>query len=133
MSQAYEDAFAAATQLQLVTAACPLFVEYVEAGVTGGAELLRVSHEYLAPLQEAGVDTLVLGCTHYPLLTGVLSYVMGDDVTWSAVPRRPPRTCTGCWSPRTCCDPRCAAPVHRFVATGDPEPFAATRPPVPRP
>ena len=35
----------------------------------------------MAPLQAAGVDTLVLGCTHYPLLTGALSLVMGDDVT----------------------------------------------------
>jgi len=40
-----------------------------------------VAHEYLDPLTEAGVDTLILGCTHYPLLTGVISYVMGDGVT----------------------------------------------------
>ena len=40
-----------------------------------------VAHEYLDPLVAAGVDTLVLGCTHYPLLTGVISYVMGDGVT----------------------------------------------------
>jgi hypothetical protein len=43
--------------------------------------LLEAAHEYLDPLVEAGVDTLVLGCTHYPLLTGVISYVMGDGVT----------------------------------------------------
>ena len=61
--------------------ACPRFVEFVEEGVTSGEELLRVAHEYLDPVSDAGVDTLVLGCTHYPLLTGVISYVMGDDVT----------------------------------------------------
>ena len=44
-------------------------------------ELLAVAHEYLDPLRAAGVDTLVLGCTHYPLLTGVISYVMGEEVT----------------------------------------------------
>jgi glutamate racemase len=49
--------------------------------VTGGEELIGVAHEYLDPLVEAGVDTLILGCTHYPLLTGVISYVMGDGVT----------------------------------------------------
>ena len=80
-SGAYADAFAAAPELTLTSQACPLFVEYVEAGVTSGPELLAVAHEYLDPVTAAGVDTVVLGCTHYPLLTGVLSYVLGEDVT----------------------------------------------------
>ena len=80
-SRAYEDAFAAAPQLEITAAACPRFVEFVESGVTAGSELLRTAEQYLAPLKDAGVDTLVLGCTHYPLLTGVISYVMGDGVT----------------------------------------------------
>jgi glutamate racemase len=80
-SMAYEDAFAAAPHVELTTQACPRFVDFVEAGVTGGEELLAVAHEYLDPLTDAGVDTLILGCTHYPLLTGVISYVMGDAIT----------------------------------------------------
>jgi glutamate racemase len=80
-SLAYDDAFAAAPQVELTTRACPRFVDFVEAGVTGGDELLDVAHEYLDPLVAAGVDTLILGCTHYPLLTGVISYVVGDEVT----------------------------------------------------
>ena len=80
-SLAYDDAFAAATEVHLVTRACPRFVEFVEDGITGGDELLAAAHEYLDPLVAEGVDTLVLGCTHYPLLTGVISYVMGDGVT----------------------------------------------------
>jgi glutamate racemase len=80
-SMAYDDAFAAAPHIELTTRACPRFVDFVEAGVTGGDELLAVAHEYLDPLTEIGVDTLILGCTHYPLLTGAISYVMGDDVT----------------------------------------------------
>ncbi len=80
-SMAYEDAFAAAPQVDLVTRACPRFVDFVEAGITGGDELLGVAHDYLDPLTEAGIDTVVLGCTHYPLLTGVISLVMGDGVT----------------------------------------------------
>jgi glutamate racemase len=80
-SMAYEDAFAAAPHVELTTQACPRFVDFVEAGVTGGEELLAVAHDYLDPLTGAGVDTLILGCTHYPLLTGVISYVMGDEVT----------------------------------------------------
>ena len=71
-SRAYEDAFAAAPHIEVTTQACPRFVEFVEHGVTGGAELLDVAHEYLDPVARAGVDTLILGCTHYPLLTGVV-------------------------------------------------------------
>lgn len=80
-SLAYDDAFAAAPHVQLFTRACPAFVDYVEAGVTGGEELIGVAHDYLDPLTSEGVDTVILGCTHYPLLTGVISYVMGDNVT----------------------------------------------------
>ena len=80
-SKAYVDAFAAAPQIEVVSQPCPRFVEFVEAGVTGGPELIAVARDYLEPVADAGVDTLVLGCTHYPLLTGVISYVMGDDVT----------------------------------------------------
>ncbi|HWD62045.1 MAG TPA: glutamate racemase [Humibacter sp.] len=80
-SRAYEDAFAAAPDLQLFTRACPRFVEFVEAGVTSGTELLDAASEYLRPLQQARIDTLVLGCTHYPFLKGAISYVMGEGVT----------------------------------------------------
>lgn len=80
-SMAYDDAFAAAPHIDLRTRACPLFVDFVERGVTSGPELIAAAHEYLDPLIADGVDTLILGCTHYPLLTGVISYVMGDQVT----------------------------------------------------
>ena len=80
-SLAYDDAFAAAPQVTLTTQACPRFVAFVESGVTSGPDLIDVAHEYLDPLVAQGVDTLILGCTHYPLLTGVISYVLGDEVT----------------------------------------------------
>ena len=80
-SLAYEDAFAAASDLQIFTAACPRFVEFVESGVTSGPELFAVAEEYLEPLKRADIDTLVLGCTHYPLLAGAIQYVMGESVT----------------------------------------------------
>ena len=80
-SLAYDDAFAAAPHVELVTRACPGSSTFVERGVTGGAELTAHAHDYLDPLVDAGVDTLILGCTHYPLLTGVISMVMGDGVT----------------------------------------------------
>ena len=80
-SRAYNDAFAAAVDVELLSAACPSFVDYVEQGITSGPEIIESARNYLAPLKEAGIDTLVLGCTHYPLLTGALSFVMGDEVT----------------------------------------------------
>jgi glutamate racemase len=80
-SRAYDDAFIAASDLEIFSQACPRFVEFVEAGVTSGSELFAVAEEYLAPLKAAQIDTLVLGCTHYPLLAGAIQYVMGEDVT----------------------------------------------------
>jgi len=79
-SRAYDDAFAAAPHLELFTAAAPRFVEFVEAGQTSGEAVLRVARQYLKPLIDADVDTLVLGCTHYPFLRGAISYVMGEGV-----------------------------------------------------
>src|SRR4029079_9603488 len=72
---------AAAAQVQGRGAAGPQFVEFVERGITSGRALLGLAQSYLEPLQRAHVDTLVLGCTHYPLLAGLLGLVMGDDVT----------------------------------------------------
>jgi glutamate racemase len=80
-SGAYEDAFAAAPDIRLTLQACPRLVEFVEAGETHGAKLLEVVAEYLEPVLAADVDTLVLGCTHYPLLAGPLSYVAGNRIT----------------------------------------------------
>ena len=123
-SGAYVDAFAAAPDLTLITQACPRFVEFVEAGVTGGSELLSTAREYLQPLIEAEVDTLVLGCTHYPLLTGVISLVMGESVTLVSSAEETAkdvyRTLVASELLRSELLPM---PRHRFVATGDPEPF----------
>ena len=80
-SEAYLRALAAVPGLTVSQQACPAFVDFVEAGVTTGEEIESVAREYLTPLKEAGVDTLILGCTHYPLLTGVIGRVMGEGVT----------------------------------------------------
>jgi glutamate racemase len=124
-SRAYDDAFAAAPHIELTTAACPRFVEFVERGDTSSTELLGVAEEYLAPILAAGVDTLVLGCTHYPLLTGVISYVVGDSVTLVSSAEETAkdvyRELAGAVGFR---DESLPAPQHQFLATGDPEPFA---------
>ncbi len=121
-SLAYDDAFAAAPHLDLTTRACPRFVDFVEEGITGGEELLAVAHEYLDPLTDLDVDTLILGCTHYPLLTGVISYVMGDGgdpgqqrggVRQGRLPD----------ARRHRADARGGAPSYSFVTTGSPAEF----------
>jgi glutamate racemase len=66
--------------LQLVTAACPGFVEFVERGETGGETVHLLARRLLAPVQDADVDTLLLGCTHYPYLARTIADVMGRDV-----------------------------------------------------
>ncbi len=124
-SRSYEDAFAVAPHLRLTMQPCPRFVEFVEAGITSGPEVLAVAHEYLDPVRAAGVDTLVLGCTHYPLLTGVISYVMGDDVTLVSSAEETAkdvyRTLVAHGLERPDAH---GAPDHRFLATGDSAAFA---------
>lgn len=60
---------------------CPLFVPMVEEGRLSGDIARLAAEEYLAPLKAEGIDTLVLGCTHYPLLKEVIATVMGPSVT----------------------------------------------------
>jgi glutamate racemase len=123
-SMAYDDAFAAAPHVKLRTQACPRFVEFVERGVTSGPELLAAAHEYLDPLVAHGVDTLILGCTHYPLLTGVVSYVMGDEVTLVSSAEETAKDVYGLLMRHGLeRDDALPQPVHRFMTTGQPEEF----------
>jgi glutamate racemase len=66
--------------LEIMSRPCPLFVSLAEEGWVDDEVALMVARRYLEPLAEFGADTLVLGCTHYPLLKGVISSVMGGDV-----------------------------------------------------
>ncbi|MDD7465030.1 MAG: glutamate racemase [Actinomycetaceae bacterium] len=123
-SGAYRDAFAAAPHLELTMQACPRFVEFVENGVTDGPELLAVARQYLEPVREAGVDTLVLGCTHYPLLTGVIHYVMGDGVTLVSSAAQTAQDVYSVLLDGGLARERSQGdPVYSFYATGDVESF----------
>lgn len=123
-SGAYQDAFAAAPNLEVISTACPQFVDFVESGVTSGPDLLAAATEYLAPMREAQIDTLVLGCTHYPLLTGVISYVMGDEVTLVSSAEETAKDVYRTLTAAELLNPTSApAPSHVFSATGDPRSF----------
>ncbi|WP_218957687.1 glutamate racemase [Actinomyces trachealis] len=125
-SGAYADALEAVPGIELVQQACPRFVELAEIGVTTGPQVLGVAEEYLASVKEAGVDTLVLGCTHYPLLLGPISYVMGQDVTLVTSSEETAKdTYRALAEADLLRSPGAPDPVHQFRATGNPEAFTA--------
>ena len=80
-SGAYKRAIQAlAPEAEVLSQACPLFVPLAEEGWTEGEITRRIAEKYLEPFRRADVDTLVLGCTHYPLLRDVIAQVMGAEV-----------------------------------------------------
>jgi glutamate racemase len=80
-SRAYEDEIKRLnSKIKVFSAACPLFVPFVEEGWLNQDVVLTVAKRYLQPLKDARVDTLILGCTHYPLLKKVIKKVMGEKV-----------------------------------------------------
>ncbi len=118
-SRAYQDSFIADPDIVVTAAACPRFVEFVEAGVTSGDELFAVARDYLQPLKDADVDTLVLGCTHYPMLSAAIQYVMGSEVSLvssaDATAFEVYQTLVSGNMLRT----ESSAPAHTFETTGD--------------
>jgi len=82
-SDAYESAIKRFDpRLQVLSVPCPLFVPLVENGRHSPEDIaaLTIAEDYLSDVRASGIDTLILGCTHYPLLSGVISKVMGSDV-----------------------------------------------------
>lgn len=121
-SGAYEKAFGA--DVEVTSAACPRFVDFVERGATFGRQLLGLAQVYLQPLIEADVDTLVLGCTHYPLLTGVIAGVMGDSVTLISSADETAKDVYRILAAQGIeRDEDLPDPDHVFLATGDPDRF----------
>ena len=129
-SGAYQDAFAAARDIEVTTVACPRFVDFVERGVTSGRQMLGLAEGYLEPLQRAEVDTLVLGCTHYPLLSGVIQLVMGEAVTLVSSAEETAKDLLRVLTELDLLRPHpeqfdSARASRVFEATGDPEAFTA--------
>lgn len=128
-SGAYQDAFAAARDTVITAVACPRFVDFVERGITSGRQVLGLAEGYLEPLQRAEVDTLVLGCTHYPLLSGLIQLAMGEAVTLVSSAEETAKdvlrvlTETDLLRPHPDV-PGGSPPSRAFEATGDPGAFA---------
>ncbi|GII83012.1 glutamate racemase [Sphaerisporangium siamense] len=124
-SMAYNDAFAAAPDVRLTGVAAPRLVEFVERGETMSEELIEVARAYLRPVIEEGCDTLILGCTHYPLLAGAISYVMGEGVTLVSSADETAKDVFRVLHDRGLTSQgNGRSPRHRFRATGDGALFA---------
>ncbi|MED3645913.1 glutamate racemase [Halalkalibacterium halodurans] len=110
-------------RVQVESLACPPFVPLVERGIFSGPEALETCSETLKPLQGKGFDTLILGCTHYPLLKPVIQEVMGSDIQIISSGDETAREVSGLLYHkqrlRTCNE----APEHHFYTTGDAKSF----------
>jgi glutamate racemase len=118
---AYQRAIGAGAEFH--AAACPVFVEHVERGDTTSDGLRRAAARYLAPLKERGIDTLILGCTHYPLLSGLLQLELGPDVVLVSSAEETAKDVYAELLRTDALREDPAAPAHEFLTTGDLEPF----------
>jgi glutamate racemase len=123
-SGAYERAIRAAREdASVMASACPLFVPLVEEGWLDDEATHLIAHRYLDPISEANVDTLVLGCTHYPLLKPLISETMGERVRLiDSAEETAAETCRILTEMGLAADPA-STPTHRFVASDAPDHF----------
>ncbi len=124
-SGAYHRAIASLSADAIVTGtACPLFVPLVEEGWVDHAATRLIAETYLAPMRLAHVDTLVLGCTHYPLLAPIIGDVIGRDVTLVDSAAETAAALRDVLRERGLeASEAVGEPVHRFVATDAPDAF----------
>jgi glutamate racemase len=123
-SGAYDRAVAATgASVDLFSRPCPAFVEHVEAGDTSSDQLLAAARTYLSPLRDQRVDTLILGCTHYPMLSGLIQMVMGEDVVLVSSAEETAKDVYATLRSLDLLTGRRAEPGHEFLCTGDPGQF----------
>ncbi len=123
-SGAYVDAVArTGAPVTLSLAACPGFVEFVERGQTTGDEVTVLAERLLAPLREAKVDALLLGCTHYPFLARTIADVMGPDVTLVSSADETAFAARERLGELGLLHPDDRSGTHRFLSSGDVEAF----------
>ena len=114
-----------ASDVHLTCAACPGFVEFVERGQTSGDEITVLAERLLAPVREASVDTLLLGCTHYPFLARVIGDVLGPQVVLVSSAEETAFELADMLERSGLRRAARAAPaVHRFCSSGDVRLFA---------
>jgi glutamate racemase len=128
-SRQYEEALVRTRRpVEVFQKACPDFVELAERGETVSAEVLATSERYLADLKDVGVDTLILGCTHYPLLQATIQYVMGPDVLLVSSAEETAKDVYTVLVANGLLRENASAPSYEFYASGDEEDFGRLGP-----
>ena len=105
--------------------ACPLFVPFIEEGWLDHPALELVARQYLGPMTIAGIDTLVLGCTHYPLIKPVLAKILGPNVALIDSAEETARAVAAVLAEQGMAHGANGAPDHRFAVSDDPARFTS--------
>jgi glutamate racemase len=124
LSGAYEKALKSISpSLEIIGLACPQFVPLVEQGLSGQEDTYRIVSECLQQLTESSIDCLILGCTHYPFLSSLISEVMGPNVALISSADETAREVSTILYHKGLLAKRIQKPVHQFLCSGDPELF----------
>ncbi|TMW71630.1 glutamate racemase [Alteribacter natronophilus] len=125
LSGAYEKALRSINdEVKVESLPCPRFVPMVERGIFSGPEAARVVAETLEPIVETGIDSLILGCTHYPLLEDVIQEYAGDRIQVICSGDETAREVSGLMFHNGLLFTGSRKPAHRFLTTGSGESFA---------
>lgn len=124
-SSAYEKALQGARSgLHILARPCPLFVLLVENDLVDTPEAEKVALEYLSPFKKAAIDTLILGCTHYPLMSGLIQRTVGREVNLVNSAEAIAHDVEAILTERQLHNPlHCANPGYRFFVSGNPLTF----------
>ena len=123
-SRAFEDALKRIDKkVKVFSQACPLFVPLVEEGWLDEPETLQIAKKYLSPLKDKGIDTLILGCTHYPLLKGLLSRIMEKKVSLIDTAEATAKVVERTLSEENLLTNANRKAVYKFFVSDDPEKF----------
>jgi len=109
--------------VKVFSQACPLFVPLVEEGWLDEPETLQIAKKYLSPLRDKGIDTLILGCTHYPLLKGLLSRIMEKKVSLIDTAEATAKAVERSLSEKNLLTKANRKAVYKFFVSDDPEKF----------
>ena len=123
-SRAFEEALKKINRnVKVFSQACPLFVPLVEEGWLDEPETSQIAEKYLSPLKDKGIDTLILGCTHYPLLKELLSRIMGQGVSLIDTAEATAKAVKKSLREKNLLRKVNHKPVYKFFVSDDPEKF----------
>lgn len=113
-------------KIRVFSMACPLFVPLVEEGYVDKRATFLIAEEYLSPFKNNGIDTLILGCTHYPLLKTIIHQVLGETVHLIDSARETARVVASRLASKSQLNPKSTDGEHKFYVSDVPDQFAQT-------